>query len=354
MSDTIYLLDGDKKTTALNMESYSAERELQEIIANNPSILMRESDPELFLVQRELTLPGTFVDATDLSLDHFMVDSQGVPVLVEVKQVANPEIRRKVVGQMLEYAARISFYDSTELQEMYANNNGNDAPAGTPHDFWKTVSSNLRAGRLRLVFAADAIPNTLKVIIELLDRSMADMDVYGVEIKKFTSENHTYLSTNFVLNTAKASTRQIESKSRWSDVDVESFLNQAYQDTWAFAFFKAVREHAKSLGIDGRYGNAEAYAPYRYRYKGDTVFSFNTDENGASLYFVTKKIVSMTHDSISWSEILQRLTAIDPDAKYTKEKRPVHLRTKVSYYRDVHKQEMLFGFLQDIMQYVNV
>lgn len=34
-----------------------------------------------------------------------LVDQDAVPTLVEVKRGSNPEIRRTIVGQMLEYAA---------------------------------------------------------------------------------------------------------------------------------------------------------------------------------------------------------------------------------------------------------
>jgi hypothetical protein len=39
------------------------------------------------------------------SLDHLFVDGHGVPTLVEVKRSTNPEIRRRIVGQILDYAA---------------------------------------------------------------------------------------------------------------------------------------------------------------------------------------------------------------------------------------------------------
>ncbi len=42
---------------------------------------------------------------TRWAIDHLIVDQDSVPTLAEVKRGSNPEIRRTVVGQMLEYAA---------------------------------------------------------------------------------------------------------------------------------------------------------------------------------------------------------------------------------------------------------
>lgn len=346
----IYQLCEGNESNQLKCVPFSSEGELQEVIANTPEILLRESDEgnTLYLVERELTLPGTFVDATDLSLDHFMVDKNGVPVLVEVKQVSNPEIRRKVVGQMLEYATRVSYYDSTELQDMYERNNDN--PIDNPREFWRTVSSNLRCGHLRLIFAADTIPNTLKAIIEYLDRSMSDIDVYGVEIKKHIAEDgKVYLTRNIIQNIAKSANVQMTAKSRWTDSDVQEYLMSDYKGDWAFTFFENVQKKAAQFGYEGKYGNGETYIPYRYHLKKKYIFAFdvNTRGKGAGLYFNTKNIYEV-NNAMTFDVVLEKLKAIDPDPHYTKEKKPVHLRTRCKYYNDPTKQELLYRFMAEI------
>ena len=39
------------------------------------------------------------------ALDHLLIDQDAIPTLVEVKRSENSEIRRAIVGQMLDYAA---------------------------------------------------------------------------------------------------------------------------------------------------------------------------------------------------------------------------------------------------------
>ncbi len=352
VSRMVYTLNSKKEISSLKECAYSSEQELQEIIAANPCILQRPSDSELYLIKRELTLPGTFADTTDLSLDHFMVDVHAVPMLVEVKQVSNPEIRRKVVGQMLEYASRISYYDSAVLQEMYSENSETECPDGNPHDFWKAVSLNLQAGNLRLVFAADSIPTSLKAIIELLDRSMPNIDVYGVEIKKHISGNDVFLSTNFVLNNAKTTAREL--KTKYSDADMEAMLISAYHGTWPYEFFKKLKNKAESLEIYGKYGNSEDVIRFRF-YKGkESFFSFDTDKNGGAVYFGSKTISQMTQERFDVSMLRARLEEIDPNAKYTKNgKSFVWLRAKLSCLKNEANQEKLFCLLDDIAKAID-
>jgi hypothetical protein len=47
-------------------------------------------------------------------VDHLFLDQEGVPTLVEVKHSSNTQIRREIVGQLLEYAANSSNYWTAE------------------------------------------------------------------------------------------------------------------------------------------------------------------------------------------------------------------------------------------------
>ena len=58
--------------------------------------------------------------------------------------------------------------------------------------FWETVETNLRAGRVRLIFAADEIPPELRRIIEFLGEQMTPAEVLGIEIRQYVGkEVHT-------------------------------------------------------------------------------------------------------------------------------------------------------------------
>ena len=50
------------------------------------------------------------------AIDNFMVTPSGLPVLVECKLWRNPEARREVVSQVLDYAKELSRWSSSDVQ----------------------------------------------------------------------------------------------------------------------------------------------------------------------------------------------------------------------------------------------
>ena len=135
-----------------------------------------------------------------------------------MKRGTNPEIRRSVVGQMLEYAAHATRYWSVETlrARFEADNEGCDAsPAdrlaallgdeGEPDAdaFWKRVDTNLRAGNLRLLFVADKIPDELTHVVEFLNQQMPDVEVLAVELKQFRGTSVRTLVPRVIGRTAK-------------------------------------------------------------------------------------------------------------------------------------------------------
>jgi hypothetical protein len=79
---------------------YDDEAELQTLLAESPSLILvdeiREGISPLVVAVREFGLPGS--GSTDL----LAFSADGDVAVVECKLAANQEIRRKVVGQILE------------------------------------------------------------------------------------------------------------------------------------------------------------------------------------------------------------------------------------------------------------
>jgi hypothetical protein len=59
---------------------------------------------------------------------------------------------------------------------------------GDPDEFWNQVDSNLRSGRIKLVFVADVIPRELAIVVEFLNSQMR-ADVRAIELRWFASED---------------------------------------------------------------------------------------------------------------------------------------------------------------------
>ena len=202
VENRLFFMSGE---SAVEMQErpYDTEEVLQKIVEENPHLLARdwgENDCRLFLVQREFLISG---DDSAFWLDHLFIAEDAVPVLVEVKRSTDTRIRREVVGQMLDYACRASCWDAGELRSAFRASNPETNLAEIDTDeFWEQVSTNLRAERLRLVFVADKIPDTLRVLIEFLDRSMGDIEVYGVELRRYATSDALLLTSSVVGNSA--------------------------------------------------------------------------------------------------------------------------------------------------------
>ena len=115
-----------------------------------------------------------------------MVDQDAVPTLAEVKLGQNREVRRTVVGQMLEYAAHAAqSWTPDGLRETFertCSEHGLDPDEelqgllqdGDPDadGFWRQVVTDLDASRLRLLFVAD---DNLDLLADRLARILSGL-----------------------------------------------------------------------------------------------------------------------------------------------------------------------------------
>ena len=203
-------------------EPFALEDTLQELIAVHPKLLSGEqinpNDPRRWiLIRREQGIADTEDGGYRWALDHLLIDQDAIPTLVETKRSDNSEIRRTIVGQMLDYAAfarRTWKVDDIrrafEEAENDAGRNQNDAlleilqSESEPDvdDFWQRVETNLRASRMRLLFVADDIPDELTRVVEFLNEQMPGIEVLAVEIKQFLGETGKTLVPRVIGRTA--------------------------------------------------------------------------------------------------------------------------------------------------------
>ena len=247
MAERIYTRDQQGRLEPLEGERFGKEDELQALIAEHPELLdgtqMRPDDPRRWiLISREQGIAESSDAAARWAVDHLLVDQDAVPTLVEVKRGSSPEIRRTIVGQMLEYAAhgartwtadnlRHAFEESTdargldpgqELQKLLQPNGEEEADAD---GFWERVATNLAAARLRLLFVADDIPDPLERVVEFLNAQMAGIEVLAVEIKQFKGDSRQTLVPRVIGRTAASPRSHAGQGARRPKLDRESFLN---------------------------------------------------------------------------------------------------------------------------------
>lgn len=206
MAERIYVMKDAGSLEPLTEEPFDTEDVLQALIADHPELLggeqIRPADPRRWLlVTREKGIADVPDAGNRWSVDHLMIDQDAVPTFVEVKRSSNSEIRRFVVGQMLDYAAhatktmgvaaiRRQFEagrgdDADEVLRVFLQSDADVDPESVVEGFWERLATNLAAKRVRLLFVADRIPGELAQVVEFLNEQMPRIEVLAVEIKQF-------------------------------------------------------------------------------------------------------------------------------------------------------------------------
>jgi len=172
--------------TKMKPEEFANEAELQQIVAQYPDLLMADDEPSVELVTRELELPGAGV------VDVVLVDSQGLPIVVEVKLARNTEVRRQVMAQVFDYVSALTLMTVDELNNAVdgalraamGSFAGNSDAEKHLDKLWQACGANLRSGQARVVVAVDGAPEDLIRIIRFIN-DHSDLDVRLVAIRKY-------------------------------------------------------------------------------------------------------------------------------------------------------------------------
>lgn len=166
---------------------------VQRLVFNHPEVLpLSEIDPtcvDPVPVCDELPTKAGPVDV-------FMMTATGMPVLVECKLWTNPQARREVVGQIIDYAKEVRRWSYEDLQRACASRCGPEfslfglmnEPAGSLDErtFIDNVTRNLRDGRFVLLVVGDGIREGVEAIGEYLTGSGALQFSFGlVELPVF-------------------------------------------------------------------------------------------------------------------------------------------------------------------------
>ena len=202
----VFLRQGDK-LIAMREQVLQAESVLEQLLAESPALLSGDEEGDgrrWILVSRGGDQAGA---------DYVFLDEQGVPTLVEVTRSADPNASRELVGQMVDYAANvIAYQDPARLRatlESRCRDQGRDVQDVLREDlgidmepahYWEHVRVNMSVGRLRLIFAADAIPADLRRIVEFLNEQMSPTEVLALEIRQYVEDGgrqHTLVSRLF-------------------------------------------------------------------------------------------------------------------------------------------------------------
>lgn len=159
-------------------EGSLSEATLQNLLFRFPETLpIAAIDPAyigVVPVCKELRTPSGYVDA-------LFVNPHGRLVLVEFKLWRNPEARREVIGQILDYAKDLASWDYADLQREVSLNTRstgnvlfdlvrNENEVLNENDFVDNVSRHLKRGEFLLLIVGDGIQEGVENIVDFVQR----------------------------------------------------------------------------------------------------------------------------------------------------------------------------------------
>lgn len=217
-SDAVFYFSPGKPIHTLPARSFrtglfgtTLEKALQTLIERHPDVIPGHqldpgaADPPRFLLLRRETAVG------DWSLDHLLVDQRGVPTLLEAKLLENPDSRRAVIGQIIEYAANASpTWGNGRLRALaseYWAKSGRDVDSIVRDRFgdidlgafWDLVDTNVKQAKLRLIVAADELRPDVRRMIEFLNSQLRTVQVFGLELRCFANDDTSGVIVPFVV-----------------------------------------------------------------------------------------------------------------------------------------------------------
>jgi len=175
---------------------------IQKLIEDNPDILpVSEIEPAF----SPLVTVGCEVSTESGPMDLLLLSPQGYLTIVETKLWRNPEARREVVGQIIDYAKEVSQWSFEDLENKvrdynmnrYKRNDGIIASLRKSEkidetaeaDITDTLTRNLRNGRFLLLVVGDGIRESVEEMADYLQQTpqlhftlaLVELQIYKID-----------------------------------------------------------------------------------------------------------------------------------------------------------------------------
>ena len=184
-------------------EKHFQENWLQKIIHNNPQILpiddIESGFAPLISIGREISTSVGYID-------NLYISPNGYLTIVETKLWRNPEAKREVVGQIIDYAKELTNWNFTKLNNGVKNssqlyNNNSKGIIELIRDFenieeqeeYKIIDNierNLKRGRFLLLIVGDGIRESVEEMVDFLSTTPQIQFTLGlVEMQFYKNPN---------------------------------------------------------------------------------------------------------------------------------------------------------------------
>ena len=184
-------------------EKHFQENWLQKIIHKNPRILpiddIESGFAPLISLGREISTSVGYID-------NLYISPNGYLTIVETKLWRNPEAKREVVGQIIDYAKELTTWNFTKLNDgvknssqLYNNNSKGiielikEFENTEEHEEYKIIDNierNLKRGRFLLLIVGDGIRESVEEMVDFLSSTPQIQFTLGlVELQFYKNPN---------------------------------------------------------------------------------------------------------------------------------------------------------------------
>lgn len=219
MSGVLYRKAGGQWTSPAD-SGYASEDQLQAMITEFPELLPGVS-ADSYVCREFVTDSGP--------IDNLIINSKdGSLTLVECKLAKNPEVRRKILGQIIDYAASLSSLNFDEFHKRWRERGGVDLTSTeTPKGpLSLAVTANLESARFTLLLAVDEINDPLKqMVVYINEKTDSTTRVALIELARhMTGDVEILIPQTFGYEALKPHTGERADREPWSKEDYSAWL----------------------------------------------------------------------------------------------------------------------------------
>ncbi len=282
----ILLIEGEN-SKVIDKVKFTEEGKLQDYLEEYPSLIplaeIVEGASALLCIGREVGVPS-------VAMDLLFIDKDGLLTVVETKLAKNPEARRTVIGQIIEYASYISQWTADDVYRIaneYLKSNLDEAMqemregALSDEDFRSNIQQNLKNGKMRLIIAVDELIEPLRAMVTFLN-SYSNFDILLLQVSSFEESK----SRKILIPTVFGYTpppppqpptwteeRFFQNLSQRCDKDVQETVRKLYD----FVRDEEKRGKASLVWGRGRYSGSFTFCKLKWDKPKIPIFTVNTD-----------------------------------------------------------------------------
>ena len=265
--------------------SYDNEAELQKLLSESPDLIpandMREGSGDLVAAVREFNVSIGSIDLLAFSGD-------GDIAVIECKLASNPEVKRKVIGQVLEYGSAIWGMDYEDLDQGIRDRTNKSLadfvgseisdPEWDEELFRSNIEKHLEDGNFILVIVVDEINDELSKIIRFLNAcGNPRFSFTALEMRRFHTKSLEILVPKVDGDYRSPTTRETTGRRTWDEsslfADARKKLNE-----YSLRIYRELFEFSKKYSHGGiEYGTGYKKGSFSFYYenhgKRKSVFS---------------------------------------------------------------------------------